>query len=135
MKKLIASTFATCLLFASAVPAFAQDNNQAASSTIASVVAANQVSNAQLAAFSINFSWKSVPNLYRYDFAAINLTDNYTFEFGSQTATDRNITGFVPGKSYRVVVTAYDANFNNIGSGYVQFVASSSTTSYYINLN
>ncbi|MFB0842573.1 hypothetical protein [Paenibacillus oleatilyticus] len=129
MKKMLSSVLTTALLLTAAVPAFAQDSNQAAAPATASVV--NPESISVQSYFFAAVSWRNVPGASHYEFYVYkNNTD--LVEYGTQSVTGRDI-GLRAGDIYRIDIRAVGPNNSTLASGTTgTFIAGSS--SIYISL-
>jgi len=117
MKKIMTS-LATVALLTSAVPAFAQEGQQAPVTTaITQNSSSNDLSKAsvdQQEFQDIEVRFNHVPNVDRYKWVRYNVTDGYEDMTGTAYTTSTKIYSLSIGKLYRIHAYALDQNNNVI---------------------
>ncbi|TQK42055.1 hypothetical protein FB479_11547 [Brevibacillus sp. AG162] len=121
MKKFITG-LATLAVLTSAVPAFAQEPQQALATTSTTKYStSSKESKASVAEFvNLTVRWNNVSNAVRYEYMLTNMTDGSVYEHGSMTATVANITALRVGKRFSFYVRAVDQYGNTIGSARIE---------------
>ncbi|TKI57806.1 hypothetical protein E8L90_21550 [Brevibacillus antibioticus] len=127
MKKFITG-LATLAVLTSAVPAFAQEPQQAlATTSTTNYSTPSKESKASVAEYvNLTVRWNNVSNAVRYEYILTNVTDGYPYESGSMTATVANITALRVGKLFSFYVRAVDKYGNTIGQAVLDIVPTGS---------
>ncbi|UHA73259.1 hypothetical protein [Paenibacillus sp. 481] len=131
MKKYVIG-FSTLLFLASAVPALAQDVQQApAAKTINTSIQIGQNESTFSSYIRCFVAWNAFPGARYYEISVFDMTTNQLSESSRFDRSSINHTATLePGHNYHISVRALDQNLNTIGSSHATIMGANPSNTY-----